>query len=97
MSRLPQTGAESTQEAHPVRRLSHALVDQIAAGEVVERPASVVKELVENSVDAGARRVRVEVRGGGHRGVSASAGEEATSEEAPADGDAPAEGEAAAS
>ena len=65
MSRLPQTGTESTQEAHPVRRLSDALVDQIAAGEVVERPASVVKELVENSVDAGARRVRVEIQRGG--------------------------------
>jgi len=55
-----------------IRVLSEETINQIAAGEVVENPASVVKELVENAIDAESRRILIEIKGGGHLFISVS-------------------------
>src|SRR6266436_7268731 len=59
--------AQSQTFRNPILTLSPDVAERIAAGEVIERPVSVVKELVENAIDADAHEIRVEIRGGGLR------------------------------
>jgi DNA mismatch repair protein MutL len=66
---IQRAGRRASAPRHAIQVLAPEVVERIAAGEVIERPVSVVRELLDNALDAGARELRVEIRGGGLRSI----------------------------